>query len=567
MPAMDVESILPEGITMPVSYLTSMPTQQSYAAKPLFESQLHFPELTAEQLPAFIENAERLLLQEQRIKLSVNGTPLPLAEMIGHSNDREGAAILKGIAEALPRAFENQSDVEVRDLAFYEAAGLIASPAFWEATEDAMKATLNRGTTSGDIRLHDAAQLGMNVTLARDGKSLECHISATWKEFTAAAKWHAMTGLEPVMKADVRMMIPLERKGGQQELRPTFVYLHANSPVPEIASKLKERKTTLAQALLNALASLPLLGRLFRGVQIKVCVGENFRGHGLAYMPAQLGDRDWIGRGHDRRLGHHLAACTHITAKRLTRRPNATRQLTGAMAAPPANANEVAPLKVLLAHRAPELRVKANIAERMDHWAFQRGLNDQAANEIAGQPPQEVPARPLDVPPRPDEMPPIGPTVEALQSQLQELQQTLEAERSARQQADTERDGLRAETEKLRLQLAALHQERLQLTGELEELNAKFMKTHTALMATRSPLVSMPQSLDGGPIPNGIVRKRAQSISNQRSTRPAAPGANTSTTTPTAAIQATTEAPATTGTSATSATTATTGTTTSTDDA
>lgn len=516
---------------MPVSYLTSIPTQQSYAAKSLFESELHFPELTAEQLPAFLENAERLLLQEQRIKLSVNGTLLPLAEMARHSNDREGAVILKGIAEALPRAYHDHSDVEVRDLAFYEAAGLIASPAFWEATEEAMKATLNRDTTGGDIRLHDAAQLGMNVTLAKDGKSLECHISATWREFTAGAKWHAMTGLEPVMKADVRMLIPLKRKGGQEELRPSFVYLHANSPVPEIAGKLKERKTTLGQDLLNALASLPLLGRLFRGVQIKVRVGENFHGHGLAYMPAELGDRDWGGVGHDRRVGHHLAACTHITAKRLTRRPNATRPLTGAMAAAPANANEVAPLKVLLARRPPESRIKANIAEGMNPWAVQGEFNHPVPDGIHGQPPQHMPLPPGDIPPLPDDLPQIGPTVQELQSQLQELQQALEVERQARQQAATEHDGLRSEIENLRQQLAAGNAERSKLTGQLDELQEKYTRAHTALMATQSPLVFMPQSQDGGTIPNGIVRMRAQSVSERGSTRSAAPGANPSTTT------------------------------------
>jgi len=517
---------------MPVSYLTSIPTQQSYAAKSLFESELQFPELTAERLPAFIENAERLLLQEQRIKLSVNGTPLPLAEMARNSNDREGAVILQGIAEALPRAFGDHSDVEVRDLAFYEAAGLIASPAFWEATEEAMKATLNRDTTGGDIRLHDAAQLGMNVTLAKDGKSLECHISATWKEFTAGAKWHAMTSFEPVMKADVRMLIPLKQKGGQHELQPSFVYLHANSPVPEIASKLKERKATLGQALLNALASIPLLGRLFRGVQIKVRVGKNFHGHGLAWMPAELSDRNWAGVGHDKRRGDHLTACTHITAKQLTRRPNATRHLTGAMAAAPVNANEVAPLKVLLAHRPANSRIKANIVEGMNPWAVQGEVNHPEPDGIHGQP-QYMPLLQGDIPPPPDYVPQIGPTAQELQSQLQESQQALEAERQARNQADIERDGLRAETENLRQRLAAEKAERSKLTGQLDELQEKYTKAHTALMATQSPIVSKPPGLEDGTIPPGIVRQRAQSVSERGSIRSVTPGANTSTTTTT----------------------------------
>ena len=458
---------------MPVSYLTSIPTSQPYSAKALFESELNFPELTAEQLPAFLENAERLLLQERRIELSVNGRLLPLADMARNSDDREGAVILKGIADALPRAFRDHSDAVVRELAFYEAAGLIASPAFWQAAEDALKATLNRDTTGGDIRVGNAAQLGMNVTLAKDGKSLECHLSATWKEFTAGAKWHAMTGLEPVMKANVRMLIPLKRKGDGQEVQASFVYLHANSPVPEITTKLKERKTTLGQNLLNALASIPLLGRLFRGVQIKVRVGENFRGHGIAHMPAELGERNWVGTGHQRRLGDDLAACTHITVKRLTRRPNATRNLTAAMAVPPENANGVASLKALLAHRPPELRNKANILE---------GMNHEAPGGIGGQPPQDMQLPLGDIPPLPA-IPPFDDNVANLQSQLQALQQTLEAERRLREQVQTERDELQAERDTAHAHVARLEQrvtiaesERSRVGGELDRVTTEHEK-------------------------------------------------------------------------------------------
>lgn len=73
---------------MPVSYLSSIATSQSYAAKALFDSELHFPELTAEQLPVFLDNAERLLLLDQKIKLSVDGSRLDLLEMARHGIDR-----------------------------------------------------------------------------------------------------------------------------------------------------------------------------------------------------------------------------------------------------------------------------------------------------------------------------------------------------------------------------------------------------------------------------------------------------------------------------------------------
>lgn len=510
---------------MSVSYLTSISTAQPHAAKDLFESKLRFPELTAEQLATFIENAERLILQEQRIKLSINGTVLPLAEMARNSNDREGAVILKGIADALPRAFRDHADPQLRDLAFYEAAGLIASPAFWQATEDALRMTVNRDATSGDIRLDNASQLGMNVTLSKDGKNLECHLSASWREFTARGEWHALTGLDPAMKAAVRMLIPLERKSDGHEVQANIFYLDVNSPVPAIVSKLKERQTTLPQDLLNALASIPLLGRLFRGVQIKVRVGENFPDRGIAYIPANLSDRPWVGTGHTRHVEDHLAKCTHITAKRLTRGPNATRPLTRAMMSPPANSNQVAPLKVLLDHRPPELRSKVNIVEGMDYPALQGGGNPEAPDGIG---------RHLDdIPPPPPEIPPIGPTVTDLQLQVQTLQQSLEAERQARQATDTERDALNTEIQGLRQQLEAGVQERAILSEKLDIAHANYGKAHTAAVAAHSPhFVTMPPTVEASNAAQG-GSNRAHSLSASRHTRLTAARAGSTTTTTT----------------------------------
>ncbi|CAG9173388.1 OmpH family outer membrane protein [Cupriavidus respiraculi] len=512
---------------MPVSYLSSIATSQSYAAKALFDSELHFPELTAEQLPVFLDNAERLLLLDQKIKLSVDGSRLDLLEMARHGIDREGAVILTGIADALPRAFQDRPDVEVRDMAFYEVAGLICSPDFWQAAEQALKETVNRGTTGGDRRLSDASQLGMNVTLAKDGNSLECHLSATWKEFTAGGKWHAMTDLAPVVKANVRMQIPLKRKGDSEELQPRFVSLHTTSPVPEIAAKLREQKATLGQSLLNALARIPLLGRLFRGVQIKVRVGADFRGHGIACMPADLSDMAWLGAAHERKKEDCLAACTHITMKRLTRQPNGIRQLTGAMAVQQAADAGPLPLKVLLNNRPAEARVKAHLLGA----AYQGGLNPPAGNPDRLRPQQDAPFPPDDIPPPPIEIPPpIDAVPNALESQLQALQRSLEMEQQARQQADTDREALRTTAEELRQQLSALQQERLKLQQDFEAEQSKFTKAHTALIASQTSLVDMPPGTLGKISGTG-VRERAQSFSASRHTKTIPPASNTTTTT------------------------------------
>ncbi|WP_422648887.1 hypothetical protein OJJOAM_000701 [Cupriavidus sp. H18C1] len=159
------------------------------------------------------------------------------------------------------------------ELAHYEVAGLVSSPDFWDAVESALRETVNRDAVGGELRLESVSQLGMNIVLAKDGKNLECHLIANWREYRQGNEWHAMSDLSPVLKARARILIGLKPGRGGHRLEASFVHLHANSPLPEIRQRLLDRQPTLGQKLLNALASIPLLGRLFRGTQIKLTIG------------------------------------------------------------------------------------------------------------------------------------------------------------------------------------------------------------------------------------------------------------------------------------------------------
>ncbi|MFX7879173.1 hypothetical protein ABTK13_23150, partial [Acinetobacter baumannii] len=74
-------------------------------------------------------------------------------ETVRNSNDREGVAILEDIARKLPRAFSVGRDCRIAEVANYEVAALISSPLFWNATEDALKQTLNRDSMAGDLHV------------------------------------------------------------------------------------------------------------------------------------------------------------------------------------------------------------------------------------------------------------------------------------------------------------------------------------------------------------------------------------------------------------------------------
>lgn len=508
---------------MKLCYLSSSSTHTSHAAKALFEVPISVPQASPNQLEAVIQDAEQLFLAEGRIRLQIDGVDVDFRETVRNSNDREGVAILEDIASKLPRALSVGRDCRIAELANYEVAALISSPLFWNATEDALKQTLNRDSMAGDLHVERPSFVGMNITTAKDGKTLECHVTAAWAEVKQAGQWHCMTFGEPVMTANVKALIPLKKAGDNHRLQASFVKLHANSPLAAIRNKLMERKATLADALRNALARVLCM---VRGTKIKVTVGEEFHGQGIAHAPTEAAARNWIGFNHQKHRADPLAACTHIVAKQLKDAPNWTRVLrfdpayAGQADLP---ADQPAPLKALLDHRHAGLRTKANLIDAAD-----AGAPVQEIPVRTGEPaPHNMPLPPGDIPPPPDGIPPIGPTVEGLQMQLQALQQTLEAEQRARQQADTDRDALSTETEKLRQQLATGQQQREKLEHKLDEANAKFVTAFNALSATHMQGVTLPRDANENTPPMPSVRERAQSYRAATQTQRATLSGNT----------------------------------------
>ncbi len=456
---------------MKVSYLNSMSTGHSYAAKDLFAASISVPELTPEQLPQVLEGAEHLFLGSNRAKLQIRGETVPLQDIARNSADREGAAMLYHIAATLPRAYSRRApNTATEEAAYFGVAALIASPAFWDTAETALQQTLNRDTVLGDIRLESPAQVGMNVTISKDGESIECHLSAAWKEYRADQKWHRLRVDGAVLTANVKVVIPLKRVGSEHRLEASFVSLHVNSPLPEIRDKLLKHKSGgLGAALLDALSRIPLLGRLFRGVQIKVQVGMEFGSHRMACVPNELGDWSWLGTAHQPHVENPETSCQHIVFKKLAHRPNWIRCIHAGAA------GNVPSLKTLLDNRNADLRARAAILDAMPPQA----------------PLQHNPHPQPDVPMPPDNIPPL-PEPEL---QFEALRRALEAERVLRQEGEAEREALRAERDKLHADTANLQQHMMGIGSERDGLRAQLDEMAGGYHKAKSQILELQENV------------------------------------------------------------------------
>ncbi|MCA7086259.1 hypothetical protein K7G19_21950 [Cupriavidus sp. DB3] len=463
---------------MKVSYLNSMSTGHSHAAKDLFAAPISVPGLTADELPQLLDGAERLFLSdprmEPRVKLEIAGEAVPLEDIARHSHDRQGAAILEGIAARLPRTFAGQAPTSaIEESAYYAVAALIASPAFWNTAETTLRSTLNHDTTYGEIRLASPAQLGMNVEMSKDGKSMECHLSAAWHEYQSGGQWHCMREHGAVLTANVKVVIPLKRRAGNQWLEGSFVSLHVNSPLPEIRDKLMKHGTRgFVTALLDALASIPLLGRLFRGVQIKVRVGGvDFHRHRLAKVPKSLGNWSWAGSQHVAHAPDPEASGQHIVIKKLAHRPNWIHRIHG-----PAAGDAPSSLRTLLEQRDPALRQRVAIGDWNQQGPIEHQEHRQPDAPIA---PPDLPLPPPDFVPQP----PLGPSPE-VQAELEALRQTVARERRLREGIEgehntvlAERNTLLASVANLEQRLTAAEGERNHLRPRLEQVTSQYEET------------------------------------------------------------------------------------------
>jgi hypothetical protein len=328
---------------MKTSYLTCISTDQFYGSKPVFDQAINFTDPNGPNgIGPVLNDAERLFLGPQRVFLEIDDVKIDFHDVVskgplpGAQDDREGAKILTEIAARLPKALTSNGQVAIAaDHANFDVAGLLASTSFWGTVERAMIESLKQHSRTGDIRLDRASQKAMKVTTAKDGKSLLCTLSTKWSEFTQGNRLHSMSDGTPVLTTEVKIRIPFHAAGGplhrdeRYDLEARIEDVHHHSPLPDMLACVGRSKSTLGQWLLNLLSSIPLLGKIIRGVALRT--GQDFNEEKWASVPAAFNQHLVLTGSQPDVITHpadYKALATHVLASRRSSKPNGAVTMT-----------------------------------------------------------------------------------------------------------------------------------------------------------------------------------------------------------------------------------------------